>query len=44
VAWRGDRIPAQADALVALLRGQARAEKPPESNPSPAAADPLPTP
>jgi hypothetical protein len=24
VAWRGDRIPAQADELVALLRGQVR--------------------
>jgi hypothetical protein len=44
VAWRGDRIPAQADALVALLRGQARPAGTPELSRPPATADPLPTP
>lgn len=44
VAWRGDRIPAQAHALVALLRGQARPGEAPELSRSPATADPLPTP
>jgi 2-polyprenyl-6-methoxyphenol hydroxylase-like FAD-dependent oxidoreductase len=44
VAWRGDRIPAQADALVALLRGQARPAGTPELSRTPATAEPLPTP
>jgi len=45
VAWRGDRIPAPVDALVALLRGQARhAESSPEISPRLATAGPSPTP
>lgn len=44
VAWRGDRMPAQAHALVALLRGQARPGEAPELSRSPATAAPLPTP